>query len=232
MELNSEAVMEFGGFQKLTVLDFPEVVSCIVFTKGCNFRCPFCHNSLLVDNKCETYKEDEILSFLEKRKKVLDGIVISGGEPLMHDIEGFLYKVKELGYKIKIDTNGTYPEKLKDLVKKGLADYVAMDIKNIPEKYSQTAGIDFPYHIIKESIEFLLSGKVDYEFRTTVTKEFHTPKDIENIAREISGAKRYFIQNFVNSGNVFCDNLTPFSDVELEQMAQRAQKFVPSVKIR
>lgn len=224
--------MEFGGFQKLTVLDFPGQVACIVFTKGCNFRCPFCHNSLLVDNKCETYKEEEILSFLEKRKNVLDGIVISGGEPLMHDIEDFLYKVKELGYKIKIDTNGTYPEKLKELVKKGLADYVAMDIKNIPEKYSQTAGVGFPYKIIEESIDFLLSDKVDYEFRTTVTKEFHTANDLENIAKKISGAKRYFIQNFVDSGNVFLKNLTPFSEDELEQMAQRTKKFVPSVKTR
>ena len=224
--------MEFGGFQKLTVLDFPGQVACIVFTKGCNFRCPFCHNSLLVEEKCETYKEEEILSFLEKRKKVLDGIVISGGEPLMHDIEDFLYKVKELGYKIKIDTNGTYPEKLKDLVKKGLVDYVAMDIKNVPEKYFETAGVDFYYNLIEKSIDFLLSDKVDYEFRTTVTKEFHTPIDLEKISMRISGSKRYFIQNFVDSGNVFSNNLTPVSEDELEQMAQRAQKFVPTVKIR
>ena len=141
--------MEFGGFQKLTVLDFPGQVACIVFTKGCNFRCPFCHNSLLVEGKCETYKEEEILSFLEKRKNVLDGIVVSGGEPLMHDIEEFLVKVKELGYKIKIDTNGSYPDKLIGLVGKGLVDYVAMDIKNVPEKYFETAGVDFYYNLIE-----------------------------------------------------------------------------------
>lgn len=224
--------MEFGGFQKLTVLDFPGQVACIVFTKGCNFRCPFCHNSLLVEGKCETYKEEEILSFLEKRKNVLDGIVISGGEPLMHDIESFLVKVKELGYKIKIDTNGTYPKKLKNFVEKGIVDYVAMDIKNTPEKYIDTAGADFPYNIIEESIDFLLTDKVDYEFRTTVTKEFHTPIDLEKIAMRISGAKRYFIQNFVDSGNIFLKNLTPVSEDELEQMAQLSQKFVPSVKVR
>ncbi len=224
--------MEFGGFQKLTVLDFPGQVACIVFTKGCNFRCPFCHNSLLVEENCETYSEEEILLFLEKRKNVLDGICISGGEPLMHDMENFLTKVKELGYKIKLDTNGSYPKKLKQLVEKGLIDYVAMDIKNIPQKYFETAGIDFPYSIIEESIDFLLSGKVDYEFRTTVTKEFHTPVDLENIAKRISGAKRYFIQNFVDSGNVFFKNLTPVSEEELEQMAQRTQKFVPQTKTR
>ena len=224
--------MEFGGFQKLTVLDFPGQVACIVFTKGCNFRCPFCHNSLLVEGKCETYKEEEILLFLEKRKNVLDGIVVSGGEPLMHDIEDFLVKVKELGYKIKIDTNGSYPDKLISLVGKGLVDYVAMDIKNVPEKYFETAGVDFYYDLIEKSIDFLLSDKVDYEFRTTVTKEFHTPIDLEKISMRISGAKRYFIQNFVDSGNVFSNNLTPVSEDELEQMAQRAQKFVPTVKIR
>lgn len=224
--------MEFGGFQKLTVLDYPGQVACIVFTKGCNFRCPFCHNSLLVERNCETYKEEEILSFLEKRKKVLDGICISGGEPLMHDIENFLIKVKELGYKIKIDTNGSYPDKLRSLVEKGLVDYVAMDIKNIPEKYFETSGVDISYNIIEESIDFLLTDKVDYEFRTTVTKEFHTPIDLEKIAKRISGAKRYFIQNFVDSGNAFSKNLTPVSEEELEQMAQRTQKFVPSVKVR
>lgn len=224
--------MEFGGFQKLTVLDYPGQVACIVFTKGCNFRCPFCHNSLLVEGKCETYKEEEILLFLEKRKNVLDGIVISGGEPLMHDIESFLVKVKELGYKIKIDTNGTYPKKLKNLVEKGLVDYVAMDIKNVCEKYPKTSGTDVSYNIIEESMEFLLSGKVDYEFRTTVLEEFHTTQDIENIAKKISGAKRYFIQNFVDSGNCFLKNLTPVSPQKTEEMAQLSHKFVPFVKVR
>lgn len=226
--------MEFGGLQKLTVLDYPEHVACILFTKGCNFRCPFCHNAVLVENKTEeNYSQEEILSFLNKRKGVLDGVNITGGEPLLHkDIGDFLKKVKELGYDVKIDTNGSYPERLKKLVDDGLVDYVAMDIKNIPEKYALTAGVEVPLEKIEESIDFLMSGAVDYEFRTTVTKEFHTPQDIEKIARRISGAKRYFIQNFIDSGNILGVGLNPVLDETLTEMTILSQRFVENAKNR
>ena len=226
--------MEFGGLQKLTVLDYPEHVACILFTKGCNFRCPFCHNAVLVENKTEeNYSQEEILSFLNKRKGVLDGVNITGGEPLLHkDIGDFLKKVKELGYDVKIDTNGSYPERLKKLVDDGLVDYVAMDIKNIPEKYAITAGVEVPLEKIEESIDFLMSGAVDYEFRTTVTKEFHTPQDIEKIARRISGAKRYFIQNFIDSGNILGVGLSPVLDETLTEMTILSQRFVENAKNR
>lgn len=229
-----EVIMEFGGFQKLTVLDYPEHVACILFTKGCNFRCPFCHNAVLVENKTEeTYSEEEILSFLNKRKGVLDGVDITGGEPLMHkDIGDFLKKVKALGYDIKIDTNGCYPERLKKLVGEGLVDYVAMDIKNTPEKYAMTAGVKVPLEKIEESIDFLMSDAVDYEFRTTVTKEFHTPQDIEKIAKRISGAKRYFIQNFIDSGNILGADLSPVLGEILAEMTTLSQRFVENAKNR
>ena len=159
--------MVFGGFQKLTLLDFPGKVACTLFTKGCNFRCPFCHNALLVTDVSDSddYSEEEILAFLKKRTGVLEGVCITGGEPLMHKgLEEFINKVKAMGYAVKLDTNGSFPDRLKDLVCKKLIDYVAMDIKNAPQKYPQTAGatqdIVAPVY---ESIEFLLSGAVDYE---------------------------------------------------------------------
>ena len=226
--------MEFGGFQKLTVLDYPEHVACILFTKGCNLRCPFCHNSFLVNmENIENYTEQEILSFLEKRSGVMDGVSITGGEPLMHKgLEDFLVKVKALGYDVKIDTNGSYPEMLKALVNKGLVNYVAMDIKNTKEKYDLTSGVSAQMEKIEQSIDFLLGAGVDYEFRTTVTAELHTVEDIEQIAKRICGAKRYFIQNFVDSGHILGGKLTPVSKENLEKMAQMAQKWVKTAKTR
>ncbi len=226
--------MEFGGFQKLTVLDYPEHVACILFTKGCNLRCPFCHNSFLVNmENIENYTEQEILSFLEKRSGVMDGVSITGGEPLMHKgLEDFLVKVKALGYDVKIDTNGSYPEMLKALVNKGLVNYVAMDIKNTKEKYDLTSGVSAQMEKIEQSIDFLLGAGVDYEFRTTVTAELHTVEDIEQIAKRICGAKRYFIQNFVDSGHILGGKSTPVSKENLEKMAQMAQKWVKTTKTR
>ena len=222
--------MEFGGFQKLTVLDYPEHVACIVFTRGCNFRCPFCHNAGLVEKyNEETHTDEEILSYLKKRQGILDGVCVTGGEPLMHlELEEFLVKVKGLGYDVKLDTNGSYPERLKSFLEKGLIDYVAMDIKNDFPKYSETSGTEVPLNNIEESINILMSGKVDYEFRTTVVKEFHTPSDIEKIAERICGAKKYFIQNFVDSGNVIGKGLTPVDNETISIMVESAKKYVPS----
>lgn len=226
--------MFFAGFQKLTLLDYPEKVACILFTMGCNFRCPFCHNASLVraENKAEI-SEEEVLSFLKKRKGVMDGVCISGGEPLLYDGLGdFIKKVKALGYSVKLDTNGSLPEKLKALVRERLVDYVAMDIKNSFESYDKTTGIKTDLNNIKESLAFLLSGTVEYEFRTTLVKELHTDEDMESIGKMIKGAKRYFLQNFVDSGDVLCDNMHPLTEDELEKMMQIAKKYVPNTICR
>ncbi len=227
--------MIISGFQKMTLLDFPGKVACTVFTGGCNFRCPFCHNALLVteDFKAE-FSEDEILSFLEKRKGLLDGVCITGGEPLLHkDITDFIRKIKEMGYAVKLDTNGSFPDRLKVLVSDGLIDYVAMDIKNSIEKYDVTAGSNesiLPQ--IEESIDFLLSGKVDYEFRTTVVKELHTVADIAAAAERIKGARRYFLQYFEDSGGLISDGLSAVDKETMEQMKNAAAKSVPDTAIR
>ena len=226
--------MFFAGFQKLTLLDYPEKVACILFTMGCNFRCPFCHNASLVraENKAEI-SEEEVLSFLKKRKGVMDGVCISGGEPLLYDGLGdFIKKVKALGYSVKLDTNGSLPEKLKALVREGLVDYVAMDIKNSFESYDKTTGIKTDLNNIKESLAFLMSGAVEHEFRTTLVKELHTDEDMESIGKMIKGAKRYFLQNFVDSGDVLCDNMHPLTEDELEKMMQIAKKYVPNTICR
>ncbi len=227
--------MIFGGLQKLTLLDFPGHVSCIVFTKGCDFLCPFCHNAPLVTkpSDAEDISEEEILYFLKKRTGILDGVCITGGEPLLHPtLPDFIKKVKALGYKVKLDTNGSFPERLISLVDEGLVDYVAMDVKNSFEKYSITAGCDVDIDKIKESIDFLLTGKVEYEFRTTVTKELHTIQDIEKIAKNIQGADKYFIQNFVDSGNVIAGSLTPFDEKSLEITAHKASLYTKYAKFR
>lgn len=228
--------MIFGGFQKLTLLDYPGKVSCTLFTRGCNFYCPFCHNAFLVDvdERLEKIEENEILDYLKKRQGILEGVCITGGEPLLNkDLDLFMEKVKGLGYSIKLDTNGSMPEKLKDLVKRGLVDYVAMDVKNSLDKYALTAGCEkIKLNDIEESIDFLLSGAVDYEFRTTVVKELHTPEDIENLAKRIKGTKKYFLQNFVDSGNIIEDNLNPVDKETLETMRLCASKYVPTAEIR
>lgn len=228
--------MVFHGFQKMTMLDFPGYVACTVFTPGCNFRCPFCHNALLVtDINNETiYSEDDILAFLSKRKGLLDGICISGGEPLMHEgIFDFVKKVKELGFLVKIDTNGSFPDKLKELIDSGNIDYVAMDIKNSPEKYGLTTGIsDFDFSPIRESVGLLLEGKVGYEFRTTVVKEFHTPQDMVLIGELIKGADRYFLQHFIESEANIQQGLTPLCKEEMENLRFAVSVFVKSAEIR
>ena len=228
--------MVFHGFQKMTMLDFPGYVACTVFTPGCNFRCPFCHNSLLVTkvNENEMYSEDEILAYLGKRKGVIDGICISGGEPLMHDdIFDFVKKVKETGMLVKIDTNGSFPDKLKKLIDSGNIDYVAMDIKNCPEKYSVTTGIqDFDFSPVRKSIELLLEGRIAYEFRTTVVKELHTPQDMVEIGELIKGADRYFIQHFIESESNIQQGLTPLDREEMENLRNSVVRFVKNAELR
>ena len=226
-----------SGLQKLTLLDYPGRVACTVFTGGCNFRCPFCHNAPLVlpGFERESISEDEVLEFLRKRRGVLDGVAVTGGEPLMHKgIDSFLEKVRALGYKIKLDTNGSFPEHLMDIVSAGLVDRVAMDIKNSPEKYGEAIGLTgFDISAVEKSKNFLLEDHVDYEFRTTVVKGLHTEKSLVDAAKWIAGAKEYYLQQFKDSGNVInIDGLSAFDKEEMYALAERVSAFVPAVQVR
>ena len=229
--------MLISGLQKLTLLDYPGLVACTVFTGGCNFRCPFCHNAALVLPEALAHDTDEeqVLSFLKKRAGVLDGVAVTGGEPLLHgDIGAFLEKVRALGFKIKLDTNGSFPDRLMDIVRAGLVDRVAMDIKNSPELYAKTAGVDrLDLGAIERSKDFLLSGSVDYEFRTTVVKGLHTRESVAGAAKWISGAKEYYLQQFKDSGHVLdIRGLGAYDEAEMHSLAGAAAEYVPSVQVR
>ena len=228
--------MNFNGFQKLTLLDYPGHVACTLFTAGCNFRCPFCHNASLVTHigDSEHYSEEFVLDYLSKRKGIIDGVCITGGEPLLHDgLKDFIKKVKDMDYLVKLDTNGYLPDSLISLVDNGLVDYVAMDIKNSKEKYVLSAGIDsLDITQIEKSVSFLLENHVEYEFRTTVVNELHTLQDIESAAEWISGAQKYFLQSFTDSGDLICDNLSAVETQTIKMMQEVASKYVKNVEIR
>lgn len=230
--------MKVTGIQKLTLLDYPGVVACTVFTAGCNFRCPFCHNAMLVlpeqiDDECLT--DDEVFVFLKKRRGVLDGVAVTGGEPLLHaDMPEFLARVKELGYKIKLDTNGSNPELLSEIVKNKLVDRVAMDIKNAPEEYARTIGLkSFDIAPVERSKEMLLRGDIDYEFRTTVVKGIHTKESLIGAAKWIEGAKEYYLQQFKDSGNLILpDGLSAYDEKQMHTLADAVRDYVPTVEVR
>lgn len=230
--------MKVTGIQKLTLLDYPGVVACTVFTAGCNFRCPFCHNAMLVlpeqiDDECLT--DDEVFGFLKKRRGVLDGVAVTGGEPLLHaDMPEFLARVKELGYKIKLDTNGSNPELLSEIVKNKLVDRVAMDIKNAPEEYARTIGLkSFDIVPVERSKEMLLRGDIDYEFRTTVVKGIHTKESLIGAAKWIEGAKEYYLQQFKDSGNLILpDGLSAYDEKQMHALADAVRDYVPTVEVR
>ena len=221
----------------MTLLDYPGKVACTLFTAGCNFRCPFCHNAgLVLPDMLEeaSISEDEVMSFLKKRAGMLDGVAITGGEPLLHtDMPEFLEKIKNLGYKIKLDTNGSNPKLLKEIVKAGLVDRVAMDIKNAPSEYDKTAGCSVDMEKIEESKDFLLTGTCDYEFRTSVVKGIHTKESLIAAAKWISGAKEYYLQQFKDSGNLIApDAFEPFDENEMHELADAVRPFVPTVEVR
>lgn len=229
--------MNISGIQKLTLLDYPGKVACTLFTAGCNFRCLFCHNAgLVLPDRLEeaSITEDEVMSFLKKRAGMLDGVAITGGEPLLHtDMPEFLEKIKNLGYKIKLDTNGSNPKLLKEIVNAGLVDRVAMDIKNAPTEYDKTAGCSVDMEKIEESKDFLLTGTCDYEFRTTVVKGIHTKESLIAAAKWISGAKEYYLQQFKDSGNLIApDAFEPFNENEMHELADAVRPFVPTVEVR
>ena len=230
--------MLISGLQKLTLLDFPGTVSCTVFTAGCNFRCPFCHNaSLVLPDRLQGDPNgvDTVLDFLRKRQGLLEGVAVTGGEPLLHaDMADFLRKIRELGYRIKLDTNGSFPDRLRELIEEGLVDRVAMDIKNDPALYARTAGLRaLDLSAIERSKNLLLEGRIDYEFRTTVVKGLHTRESLLEAARWIEGAKEYYLQQYKDSGNLIRpEGLGAFSNEEMHALCEAVAEILPTVQLR
>ncbi|MBQ3878986.1 MAG: anaerobic ribonucleoside-triphosphate reductase activating protein [Oscillospiraceae bacterium] len=227
--------MKIQGLAKLTLLDFPGRVACTVFFGGCNLRCPFCHNAGLVLSPAQYDQIDEeaLYSFLKKRKGVLDGVAITGGEPLLQpELARMMRRIRELGYAVKLDTNGTFPERLGALLAEGLVDYVAMDIKNDEAHYAETAGVPVDLDAVKASIRLIQEKAPDYEFRTTVVSAFHTCDSIRGAAELIRGAKRYFLQKFVDSGALLKPGLTGCTREEMEKMAEKAREIIPDTQLR
>lgn len=228
--------MKISGLQKLTLLDFPGKTACTVFLGGCNFRCPFCHNASIVlgADGGENISEEEFLAFLESRVGRLDGVAVTGGEPLISDdAEALIKKIKALGFAVKLDTNGAFPERLSRLMENGLVDYVAMDIKNSPHKYAKTVGLpSAPLGKIQESIHLLMHGNIGYEFRTTLVKGFHTLSDIETTGKWITGAERWYLQAFKDSGKLIGEGLEGFQREEYLRFLDAARRFVPNAQLR
>ena len=235
--------MRIDGLQKMTLLDFPGKVACTVFTGGCNFRCPFCHNGeLVLDPGCQpAIPEEEVLSYLKKRRGILQGVCVTGGEPtLQKDLKEFLKKIKELDYSVKLDTNGYMPAILWDLMQDHLIDYVAMDLKASRENYAKTVGLrNMDISRIEESIGILKSSEIPYEFRTTVVKGIHTVEEFEEIGKWIEGSPAYYLQNYQENENCLYRMIQTedfsyetFSREELEQMAELVRKYVGKVALR
>lgn len=224
------------GLNKTTLLDYPEHVAATIFTGSCNFRCPFCQNSGLVLSPSlqQQYSETEILSFLKKRKNVLSGICISGGEPtLQPDLPDFISQVKALGYSVKLDTNGYQPAAMKSLLANKLIDYVAMDIKNSSEKYALTAGLpSLDFSLIQESIALLMESNIPYEFRTTIVKELHSESDILSIGQLISGAKAYYLQSYQDSAEVLSPGYHAHEKEQLIHFQNMLLPYVPNTFLR
>lgn len=229
-------MVKVHGFNKLTLLDYPGRLACTIFLGHCNFRCPFCHNAGLVldPEKEPVIPIEEILGTLKKRKGILDGVCITGGEPTVHKkLPEFIQQIKKMDYSVKLDTNGTNPQMVQDMVKAGLVDYVAMDIKNAPDKYGETAGIArVDLEAVNETVEFLKSGKVDYEFRTTVTRELHKKEDFLKIRKWLSGSRRYFLQAYKESEQVIHPVYSSYSREQLENFRQLLLEEISQVEIR
>ncbi|MBQ2154712.1 MAG: anaerobic ribonucleoside-triphosphate reductase activating protein [Oscillospiraceae bacterium] len=228
--------MKLGGLQKMTLLDFPGRVACTVFTVGCNFRCPFCHNSsLVVSPQAAELSQDAFFAFLKKRQGLLDGVAITGGEPVMHpDLPELMRRIRELGFAVKLDTNGSFPERLAAILEEGLADYVAMDIKNSREKYEQTAGLAGILPQVEQSVRLLMEGGTPFEFRTTLVDELHEPEDFTAIGAWIGGDEPYFIQGFVDSGDILAGG-GRFHAADAEKAAaclEAAKAFLPKAQLR
>ncbi|MBQ6727958.1 MAG: anaerobic ribonucleoside-triphosphate reductase activating protein [Clostridia bacterium] len=228
--------MDIFGLEKLSLVDYDGFVAATVFTAKCNFRCGFCHNSALVldYNAIPPIRESEVLDYLKKRKGILEGLCITGGEPTLNpDLPEFIKKVKDIGYSVKVDTNGTNPEMVKLLVKEGLADYFAMDIKNDRANYAEIIGFKtFDTQKIEKTVEFFLSGKVKYEFRTTLIAEYHKAENMKRIAEWIKGADKYFMQKFKSGENCISQDLSPVPTETAKAFAEIIRPFVKRVDLR
>ena len=222
------------GLTKTTLLDYPGHVSATVFTGGCNFRCPFCHNGQMVLNPAsmDRIPEEEVLAFLEKRKKILDGVCITGGEPTIHaDLPDFIRKVKSIGYPVKLDTNGTHPDMVKSLADEKLIDYIAMDIKNVYDKYPETAGCSRGLiDNVKRSIELIKGLGIPYEFRTTVVKELHNEEDIAGMCDMAGDTDRYFLQSYEESDNVIEKRFSAYSFEDFNSMLDHIKGGKPNLR--
>lgn len=227
--------MIIEGLQKTTLLDYPGYVACTIFAHGCNLRCPFCHNAGLVVRKPENIISiEELEAFLNKRKGILDGVCLTGGEPLMQkDVIDFLRFLKSFGYKVKLDTNGFYPERLAEAIENGLVDYIAMDIKSSRENYSKAVGIpDIDISKVEESVRLIMDSGIDYEFRTTAVKGLHIVSDFEKIGEWLQGARKYFIQQFIDSGDIISGGLEAFSKEETQKLLAAVRKGIETAEIR
>ena len=224
------------GLNKTTLLDYPGHVAATVFLGGCNFRCPFCQNGDLVlkPEGQPAVEKEEVMAFLRKRKGVLTGVCITGGEPTIErGLAELIEEVKNIGYLVKLDTNGYCPEVIRKLTEKGLVDYIAMDIKNDLKKYGETVGIQgIDAGRIMDSIRWIINGKMDYEFRTTVVKELHGREDMSAIGKAIKGAQAYFLQGYQESGGVIAPGFHAYGKEEMEELAEWVKPFVPNVQLR
>jgi pyruvate formate lyase activating enzyme len=228
--------MNIGGLQKTSLLDYPDCISAIIWTIGCNFRCPFCYNRQLVFEKTEVIPEEEVLSFLKKRKGLLEGVVITGGEPLLQeDVVAFIEKVKTFGYLVKVDTNGMFPDKLKELIDKKLVDYVALDVKAPQKKYDQLAGVKVDVSLIERSVDIIKNGAVAYEFRTTFVPGFLEKEDIGAIAKWLEGADQYFLQQFRYHPPLVSsklDNVVPYADAYFYETLEAIKPYFKACGVR
>ena len=226
--------MDISGIQKMTLLDFPGRCACTVFLAGCNLRCPFCHNaSLVLDNPEPAMTESEFFAFLQKRRGLLDGVCITGGEPtLRKDLPYFIRKIKVLGYLVKLDTNGSNPGLLGQLLEENLLDYVAMDIKNCPDRYSETCGGPDILTKVEECLNLLRNSTVDWELRTTCVRPFHNEKNLEAIGKWLSGTKNYYLQSFVDSGDLVGSGVSGFTKEEMEALRNCVLPYIPNTRIR
>ena len=226
--------MDFVGLDKMSLLDYEDRVSCVLFAKPCNFRCPFCHNGDLVLEAELVIPWADIISYLEKRRGMIDAVVFSGGEPtLMPDLKEKIIEVKNMGFEIKLDTNGTRPEIVKDLIDSKLIDYVAMDIKNEPNLYAGTCGRDaVELDKIKETISLLMNSGINYEFRTTLVKEFHENTDFNEMGKFIEGARKIYLQKFVDRDGCIKRGLNEVSQEKAEEFAKILRAHVKQVELR
>ena len=227
--------MVIHGLQKMTLLDFPGKVACTIFLGWCDFRCPFCHNWELIDGSAPAELDDEkLLDFLKKRRGLLEGVAITGGEPMLNkDLPELMRKIRELGYPVKVDTNGNHPEMLRRVIDEKLVDYIAMDVKNSRERYAQTIGLEeFDTSNVEKSIGIIMGSGIEYEFRTTVVEQLHDNDSFKGIGTLIEGAERYFLQKFTDRDTVPFEGLSAPSDDKIREYLETVRPFVKEVQLR